>query len=140
MLGLGSKAYSKFCEFGKFLDKTFKELGANRLMPLDCADELNSQEKSFQTWLLDVTTALSKQYLNEVDIKEIESPPDFVNCVVARFINSQGKENVTESSLHIFILNYIQKLNYNSFVIGTWQLLPTYTGRKCHLPELAESL
>ena len=103
VLGLGSKAYSHFCEFGKFLDETFKELGGNRLMPLGCADELNNQEKSFQTWLLDVTTALSKQYLKEIDIKEIEPPSDFVNFVEARFITSQDKENVAEGSLHILI-------------------------------------
>ena len=76
-------------------------------MPLSCADELNNQEKGFQMWLLDVTTTLSKQYLKEIDIKEIESPPDCVNSAEARFIISQDKENVAEGLLRILMKNCI---------------------------------
>ena len=118
MLGLGSKAYSHFCEFGKFLDNTFGKLGGNRLMPLSCADELNNQEKGFQMWLLDVTTTLSKQYLKEIDIKEIGSPSDCVNSAESRFIISQDKENVAEGLLRIFMKNCILKF-YSSIVIGS---------------------
>ena len=76
-------------------------------MPLSCADELNNQEKGFQMWLLDVTTTLSKQYLKEIDIKEIGSPSDCVNSAESRFIISQDKENVAEGLLRILMKNCI---------------------------------
>lgn len=67
VLGLGSTAYPHFCAFGKFLDNMFQELGGNRLLAVQCADELNNQEKAFQTWLSDIMNALCKQYLIPAD-------------------------------------------------------------------------
>lgn len=59
VLGLGSNAYPQFCAYAKFLDNMLQELGGNRLLPISCADELNNQEKTFQTWINDMTSLLS---------------------------------------------------------------------------------
>ena len=48
VFALGSSAYPKFCQFGKYLDSTFDGLGADRMMDLGSGDELNRQEQSFQ--------------------------------------------------------------------------------------------
>lgn len=100
VLGLGSTAYPNFCAFGKFVDNRFQELGGTRLLALNCADELNNQEKAFQTWLLDVTNALCKQYLIRVDNSNFVnkgSSFDQLNTVSARFsVIEGGKEDVLQ--------------------------------------------
>ncbi len=101
VLGLGSTSYHQFCAFGKFVDITFKELGGTRLLPLACADELNNQEKTAQTWLSDITTALRKQFLVEGNYNHFMNEDSFVDHhqpsvrFSARFIASQEeKEDV----------------------------------------------
>ncbi|KAI9561886.1 nitric oxide synthase 2 [Daphnia sinensis] len=97
VLGLGSTAYPNFCAFGKFVDNMFQELGGTRLLTLHCADELNNQEKAFQTWLSDVTNALCKQYRIPYNNNLInkESTFDQSNTVSARFSIIEGaKEDV----------------------------------------------
>ncbi|XP_045033095.1 LOW QUALITY PROTEIN: nitric oxide synthase, brain [Daphnia magna] len=100
VLGLGSTAYPNFCAFGKFVDNIFQELGGTRLLALNCADELNNQEKAFQTWLLDVTNELCKQYLIRVDNSNFVnkgSSFDQLNTVSARFsVIEGGKEDVLQ--------------------------------------------
>jgi sulfite reductase alpha subunit-like flavoprotein len=103
VLGLGSTSYQQFCAFGKFIDITFKELGGTRLLPLACADELNNQEKTVQTWLSDITTALCKQFLiegiNYNNFRNEESSADQPSIhFSARFITSFQEEK--EDVLH----------------------------------------
>jgi sulfite reductase alpha subunit-like flavoprotein len=100
---LGSTSYQQFCAFGKFIDITFKELGGTRLLPLACADELNNQEKTVQTWLSDITTALCKQFLiegiNYNNFRNEESSADQPSIhFSARFITSFQEEK--EDVLH----------------------------------------
>jgi sulfite reductase alpha subunit-like flavoprotein len=100
---LGSTSYQQFCAFGKFIDITFKELGGTRLLPLASADELNNQEKTVQTWLSDITTALCKQFLiegiNYNNFRNEESSADQPSIhFSARFITSFQEEK--EDVLH----------------------------------------
>lgn len=51
MFGLGSRAYSEFCAFGKWLDQQFAQLGGKRLVKLGQGDELCGREEAFVDWL-----------------------------------------------------------------------------------------
>ena len=50
VFGLGSRAYPKFCEFAKLVNRMFHELGAEKIFPLGEGDELCGQEQAFQAW------------------------------------------------------------------------------------------
>ena len=112
VLGLGSTSYNQFCAFGKFVDMTFHELGGTRLLPLVCADELNNQEKTVETWLSDITTALCKQFFknnnyNSFTNVELSGNQESVP-LSARFITSQvEKEDILRSKFHLEIQAFI---------------------------------
>jgi sulfite reductase alpha subunit-like flavoprotein len=106
VLGLGSTSYNQFCAFGKFVDITFQELGGTRLLPLVCADELNNQEKTIETWLSDITIALCKQFLKEDNhnsFTNMELSGNQSNVsLTARFITSQEeKEDILRGEFHL---------------------------------------
>ncbi|KAH9639089.1 hypothetical protein HF086_009058 [Spodoptera exigua] len=50
VFALGSSAYPKFCNFGKFIDNIIGNLGGERIMELCCGDEMYGQEQRFRTW------------------------------------------------------------------------------------------
>lgn len=50
MFALGNSSYPNFCAFGKLVDKSLEELGAQRVYQLGLGDELNGQEKSYNQW------------------------------------------------------------------------------------------
>ena len=50
VFALGSTAYPHFCAFGRYVDQTLDELGAERIHKCCCGDELCGQEKAFNEW------------------------------------------------------------------------------------------
>lgn len=50
VFALGSTAYPHFCAFGRYIDQTLGELGAERILKCTCGDELCGQEKAFNGW------------------------------------------------------------------------------------------
>ncbi|CAK1556071.1 unnamed protein product [Leptosia nina] len=50
VFALGSSAYPKFCCFGKTVDRVLKDLGGDRLLDVNCGDEMYGQEQQFKTW------------------------------------------------------------------------------------------
>jgi len=57
VLGLGDTNYNKFCAMGKNIDKRLKELGAEQIIELHCADEavgLEDTVEQFKTKLLEI--------------------------------------------------------------------------------------
>ncbi|GAB6030176.1 hypothetical protein CHUAL_005852 [Chamberlinius hualienensis] len=50
LFALGSSAYPNFCAFGRYVDSLIEELGGERLLDLECGDELCGQEQTFKHW------------------------------------------------------------------------------------------
>lgn len=50
VFALGSTAYPHFCAFGRYVDQTLGELGAERILKCACGDELAGQERAFNEW------------------------------------------------------------------------------------------
>ncbi len=62
VFALGNTSYPNFCEFGKFVDCSLNEMGAERLCELGEGDELNGQEESFKQWCREVYTAATTEF------------------------------------------------------------------------------
>ena len=62
VFALGSSTYEHFCAFGKYCDKIFEEVGADRIAPLVLGDEQKSQTRAFQAWALDAIQNASSKY------------------------------------------------------------------------------
>lgn len=60
VLGLGDTNYDKFCHMGKSIDKRLHELGGNRLMPIECADEATGLEEVVDKWTDKCVELISK--------------------------------------------------------------------------------
>lgn len=60
ILGLGDTNYDKFCYIGKSVDKRLHELGGERLLPLECADEATNLEETVERWRHNVALAVKK--------------------------------------------------------------------------------
>ncbi|CAH3893206.1 unnamed protein product [Pieris brassicae] len=50
VFALGSSVYPKFCFFGKTVDRVLEDLGGERLLDINCGDEMYGQEQQFKTW------------------------------------------------------------------------------------------
>lgn len=95
---MGSKAYPKFCAFAKYLDETFEKLGGHRFFPLECADELNNQEKTFVNWQFNILKVLCDTYKSQEKNANlnfsIPKPAGRPLSTVARFILAQVKDDI----------------------------------------------
>lgn len=54
VLALGDTNYSNFCGPGKFIDKRMKDLGAQCVVPLACADDATNAEEIIHKWLSEI--------------------------------------------------------------------------------------
>ncbi|XP_041100980.1 nitric oxide synthase, endothelial-like [Polyodon spathula] len=65
VFGLGSRAYPRFCAFGRAVDTRFDELGGERILQMGEGDELCGQEESFKTWARDIFRAACNTFCVE---------------------------------------------------------------------------
>ncbi|XP_035436564.2 nitric oxide synthase [Spodoptera frugiperda] len=69
VFALGSSAYPKFCNFGKFIDNIIGNLGGERIIDLCCGDEMYGQEQRFRTWSSEIFLESCKTFcLDESDM------------------------------------------------------------------------
>lgn len=63
VFGLGDRSYELFNEMGNFFDKTFAQLGGNRVFELGAANaETFSTEEDFMKWKTDFWPAIVAHY------------------------------------------------------------------------------
>ena len=70
VFGLGSTAYPKFANFGKFLHGSYEKLGGSPILPFTTGDELKDQQGSFNKWL-------KKVFMTSLKIMDIEPPRSY---------------------------------------------------------------
>jgi len=70
VFGLGSTAYPKFANFGKFLHGSYETLGGTPILPFTTGDELKDQQGSFNKWL-------KKVFMTSLKIMDIEPPRSY---------------------------------------------------------------
>ena len=102
---LGSTAYPHYCSYGKFVDQTLEELGAKRLMPVCCGDELNGQEQTFRSWLKRMFVIMCKEYLQMEAEQAMEylGSADQAPTAMARFEMINFKEDLVIGTVWLFI-------------------------------------
>jgi sulfite reductase alpha subunit-like flavoprotein len=73
VLGLGDTNYDNFCAMGKAIDMKVTELGAERAMPLACADDATGLEDVVEPWLDDVFVNINAACGSEPGLVEEET-------------------------------------------------------------------
>lgn len=73
VFGLGNSSYPKFCSYGKFLDTTLSELGAECIYELGLGDELCGQEDAFRKWSVSAFRSALDAFCIDIDLTFIES-------------------------------------------------------------------
>lgn len=76
VFALGSTAYPHFCAFGRYVDQTLGELGAERILKCTCGDELCGQEKAFNEWSNQVFKTACDVFCLTDSIGPIEDRPE----------------------------------------------------------------
>lgn len=76
VFALGSTAYPHFCAFGRYVDQTLGELGAERILKCSCGDELCGQEKAFNEWSNQVFKIACDVFCLTDSIGPIEERPE----------------------------------------------------------------
>lgn len=78
VFALGSTAYPHFCAFGRYVDQTLGDLGAERIHGCACGDELSGQEKAFNEWSNEVFKVACDVFCLTDQIGPIEERPEVV--------------------------------------------------------------
>lgn len=106
VLGLGDTNYDQFCEMGKLIDKKVVELGAERAMPLACADEGTGLEDVVEPWLDTVFVKVAAACMAEPELlgEEEESKQAEVEEVISYTPNVVEKVLPSQSDSPLFIM------------------------------------
>lgn len=78
VFALGSTSYPHFCAFGRYVDQTLGELGAERILKCTCGDELCGQEKAFNEWSSQIFKIACDVFCLTDSIGPIEERPELV--------------------------------------------------------------
>lgn len=78
VFALGSTAYPHFCAYGRYVDQTLGELGAERILKCALGDELGGQEKAFNEWSNEVFKTACDVFCLTDSIGTIEDRPEIV--------------------------------------------------------------
>lgn len=78
VFALGSTAYPHFCAFGRYVDQTLGELGAERIVKCACGDELAGQEKAFNEWSSEVFKIACDVFCLTDSIGPIDGRPEIL--------------------------------------------------------------
>nr|XP_045593481.1 nitric oxide synthase, salivary gland-like isoform X1 [Procambarus clarkii]XP_045593482.1 nitric oxide synthase, salivary gland-like isoform X2 [Procambarus clarkii] len=113
VFALGSSNYIHFCSFGKYVDRLLKLSGGERLMKLACGDDLDDQERSFNTW----STHLLKVAGEAMGVGEVQ-------------VSTLKVEELTADTVKLSPVNYITPLT---------QGLSQVHGRKIQSFQVLES-
>ncbi|GFO10499.1 nitric oxide synthase [Plakobranchus ocellatus] len=73
VFALGSTAYPHFAAFGRYLDQTMRELGAEAIYAVGEGDELCGQEQSFRKWAEEVFKAACDTFCLGDDVNMSEA-------------------------------------------------------------------
>ena len=105
VLGLGDTNYDKFCETAKVIDSKVVELGAERAMPLACADEATGLEDVVEGWLDEVLVKMSVACRSSVEddegLVDGEDTKEEEADVVAVTVPSKPLPSQSDSPLYI---------------------------------------
>ena len=72
VFALGSTQYPTFCAFGKNIDKILGDLGAQRILPIACGDELKNQDQAFHVWAQECYKSSCKSFDLEFEQKNLQ--------------------------------------------------------------------
>lgn len=78
VFALGSTSYPHFCAFGRYVDQTLGELGAERILKCTCGDELCGQEKAFNEWSNQVFRTACDVFCLTDSIGPLDERPELV--------------------------------------------------------------
>mmetsp|Transcript_14456 Transcript_14456/g.27984 ORF Transcript_14456/g.27984 Transcript_14456/m.27984 type:complete len:1319 (-) Transcript_14456:159-4115(-) len=96
VLACGDTNYDQFCLVGKRVDERLNQLGAQRLLPVACADEGTDLEKTVEPWRIGIWDVLRKHLASNVESQEVKDTESRINkpsaeTAPAGFSNTSGE-------------------------------------------------
>jgi sulfite reductase alpha subunit-like flavoprotein len=106
VFALGNSSYPQFCAYGKWLDASLSQLGAECVCALGLGDELCGQEDAFRQWSVGAFTSALDAFCLDGDLAFIDSISEEVawSPQNVRLMVSQSKQRLAQceslSKLH----------------------------------------
>lgn len=96
VFSLGSSAYPNFCAFGQYVDNLLGELGGERLLKMECGDEMCGQEQAFRKWAPEVFSVACETFCLDDDDSFLEATMAFKSESISpssiRFVDAEPQE------------------------------------------------
>ncbi|KAE8744679.1 hypothetical protein FOCC_FOCC008682 [Frankliniella occidentalis] len=93
---MGSSAYPNFCAFGQYVDNLLGELGGERLLKMECGDEMCGQEQAFRKWAPEVFSVACETFCLDDDDSFLEATMAFKSESISpssiRFVDAEPQE------------------------------------------------